>query len=126
MQIDLNPEYQELFERAAEKAGMSLEAYVRAQINQLGLKLWHIERSKPKSKAPPNPPGRPRLSSEEKSLRDLASYLNSVYTKLKQLHGADYEAQFGEQEREYLQLIENKDLTGLSEFSKEQRWQKRR
>jgi len=120
-----SPEYVELLQRAAERAGQTLDQYVQGLIAQHCIKLAHIERCQPKPREP-RPIGRPPLSAEERSLRELAGFLNTVYAKLKVLHGPEYEELFGAQERQYLQLAENKDFNSLNLFAREQPWQKRR
>lgn len=124
--VELSPEFETLLSRAAASQGVTLDAYVQQIIAKECVRLWHVERSQPKPKLPARPVGRPRLSSEEMGLRAISESLNRIYGKLKQLHGEGYEALFGEEEREYLQLVENKDLAGLTAWAGRQPWQRRR
>lgn len=124
MKVEINiPDDQlDLLGETAEQIQRNAQAALERELVRLG----HIERSKPKPKVEPRPVGRPPISSTERQLRELTHYLDGVYGKLRLLYADAYDAIYKEQEAQYRQMVENKDVVGLALFVKEQPWQKRR
>lgn len=118
--------YLSTLQREADRLQLALQELLELIIVREAQRLAHIERSKPKPKAEPRPVGRPPVSSAERQLRELVHHLDGVYGKLRLLYTDAYDAIYKEQEAQYRQMVENKDVVGLALFVKEQPWQKRR
>jgi hypothetical protein len=113
---------EELLEAAAGDAGTNVQAYIQALVTKEITRLYHIERSRPRER---KPVGRPALGVEQKQVRELGRDLLGVYLKLRELHGADYEAAFGAQQREVEAAMESGDLETLMFYHAEQPWVRR-
>lgn len=113
----------EISELAAKMLGEDANAKISALVEAEALRLWHIERSKPRAK---KGVGRPSLSPEEKMVRQLGFQIREIYAKLKSLYGPDYEKAFGEQEAKLETLIEAQDLDGLIQMNTAQPWVRRK
>jgi hypothetical protein len=113
----------EISELAERMLGEDAPSKVSALVEQEALRLWHIERSKPKAK---KPVGRPAQTPEQKMATALGGQLREVYARLKSMYGPDYEKAFGEQEAKLEELIEAQNLNGLIEMNTEQPWVIRR
>lgn len=112
----------DISELAERMLGENPARRIQELVEREALRLWHIERSKPKAK---KPPGRPRLSDQEKAARQYATNLRAVYLRLKELYGESYQTAFGAQEAELEEAIEAGDVAKLVWFHNTQPWVKR-
>lgn len=113
----------EISELAEQMLGDNLKSKIEQLVVNEAMRLWHIERSKPKEK---QPVGRPRQSDNEKMVRALGLTLRGIYKRLKELYGPDFEKAFGEQERVLETAIEDGDLDSLIKINTDQPWVRRK
>jgi hypothetical protein len=103
--------------------GMSASTMEQA-LEKEALRLWHIERSKPRERDP-KPLGRPRKSQQDKAVEELAEVLTSIYLKLQAVYGTGFDTTFGTQMEHLRTAVANKDFEALQEMLRLKPWTKR-
>jgi hypothetical protein len=115
----------ELSERAEQFLGPNQAQTLARLAEKEALRLWHIERSKPKERAV-RPVGRPRLSPQVKKAREIADWLGRVYITLQERFSkAGFEEMHGEDYARLRKATAEDDLDTLLGFEKEKPWQKK-
>lgn len=104
-----------LIKDAADRLLISEQDYVQRLVDRECLRLWHIERSKPKAPPP----------ERDRELEHLTADLRLIYSRLKSLYSSDYERLYGLQERIWQEMVERRQVDDLREFWNRQPWQHR-
>jgi hypothetical protein len=112
----------ELSDLAAQMFGEDPALKIQACVEKEALRLWYIERSKPKER---KPVGRPALNVEDRRLKELIGTLQTIYLKLQDQLGLDFATIHGESFARLEALIGAKDLKGLEAFVLEEPWIKK-
>jgi hypothetical protein len=100
---------------------LDFPAYVASLVAREATRLYHIHRSKPKP-VEPRAPGRPRQTPLQKRVKELGDILREVYLRQREFYGEEFEAHFGEQERQLEEAIRTENLDVLLEFQNTQPW----
>jgi hypothetical protein len=112
----------ELSELAEHMFGEEPARKVQDVVEREAQRLWHIERSKPKPKDL-KPAGRPRMTQEERELRELAARLRSVFQKRRVFLGEEvFNRVLGGAYTELESAIERGDQTKLLEIEASKPW----
>lgn len=112
----------EISDLAAQMLGEDPRWRIEQLVEHEALRLYHIERSKPKP-AEHRPPGRPRLDEHTKQVRDLGGRLKEIFLKRKsQLGERTFNSMLGVIFQRLLDAIEADDLEALLLMEKERPW----
>jgi hypothetical protein len=116
--VDISEEFAELIGRNSE---LEPAAYAQTVLDKEAKRLFHVERSKPKTREA-KPIGRPSISPRQKKVKELAELLRGVYQKKKEFYGVEYEGLYKAQETALEEAIAEESLEKLQLFIDTQPW----
>lgn len=118
MEVDITDFAQEMLTK---EGVLDFPAYVASLVAKEATRLYHVHRSKPRQREV-RPVGRPRQTPEQKRIKELGDILREVYLRQREFYGEEFEAHFGEQERQLEEAIRTENLDVLLEFQNTQPW----